>query len=142
MANGISRDRDTAAAYQCVNTPITVNTLLQVMRLTPRIFHQPTIMRSWKVFRALLLTFKSRSARRALNAPMALEIAPSLMSSVTTLIQRVISTTASINPQELRRYAFGVHSSPSAMILIAASTVKTMANAMSVQMYQFLKLKA
>jgi len=104
--------------------------------LTERIFQPPTMIREWKVSRALSLTFNRRKALNALNAPTALDTEPSLDNAVMTLIQNVMSTTASMNPQELRKYALGVQKRPSATTLIKASTVKMTAKAMSAQTNQ------
>lgn len=76
-----------------------------------------------------------------MKAPTARDTAPSRVKRVTTLIQSVIKTIASITPQVLRKYAFGVQKKPSAMILMRASRLNTSAKAVSIQTNQFIMLK-
>src|SRR5437667_5768277 len=76
--------------------------------LTEKTFQPPTIISEWKVSLALSLTLSNLKALRALNAPTALDTAPSFDNCVMTLIQKVMSTMASMNPHELLKYAFGV----------------------------------
>jgi hypothetical protein len=81
MANGMSKLSETKAALTT--------------------FHPPNIITEWKVSLALLLTFKRRSARRALKAPTARDPLPGLVSEVKTLAHNVTSTIPSMKPHEL-----------------------------------------